>query len=347
MTRFTTNRFLLLSVLALVIGNNVETANAACVSCTNCATCLLMAPYSNNLVQVSLSFAGCKSSSSISWACCLASNNNNLPGSDPGECDIHSCDAPTSQWEVSKNKCNELTTASFLVPVNTTSITIQLHDGQFIGNRICSQSNPCCGGSGGACAESGVCETVVDLSTCSTPPPQCSRDSDCTPSGRTCERRVCMGGTCVSENLPSGVVCRPAADLCDVPETCTGFNPDCPADLRKDNGYTFKCGTDQFVCAIPSNELVQTNAGMGAFWINPTGQSGTGTCNVGTAWTITELSWPNCASSCIQRICPNNKQISNYALTHCDINTGKWVCDSKIDVTYSVLLGLPTCPYSP
>src|SRR5436190_15594172 len=40
---------------------------------------------------------------------------------------------------------------------------------------------------------------------------------------------VCCDGTC--QLLPATTVCRPAGDACDVEETCTGADPQCPADV--------------------------------------------------------------------------------------------------------------------
>lgn len=330
-------------VLFLVgFGMRVTNAAPTCFSCEHCAVCSSAVPRPGNLLEVTLNFDACKGSA-ISWACC---RNSIVPGPvQEALCDMVFCDASLAQWEVTKNKCNNVTSASFLVPATATSVVVQLHDGKFIGNKLCSDNNACCGGSSGACSNTGVCEVTISLEGCAPPPPECMVNEDCSPSEHLCERPVCVGGVCLQENLPAGTVCRPTTDPCDVGEVCTGFERDCPPDLRKDHGYTFKCGTDQFLCAIPSSEVISSGSGK-AFWINPTGENGEGTCNIGTARTVTELSWPHCSTQCIEKICPNGKQISNYALTSCNATTGHWTCDNKVDVTYDVLLGLPVCPHA-
>src|SRR5690242_16319310 len=40
---------------------------------------------------------------------------------------------------------------------------------------------------------------------------------------------VCCDSSC--QLLPATTVCRPAGDACDVQETCTGTDPQCPADV--------------------------------------------------------------------------------------------------------------------
>lgn len=68
-------------------------------------------------------------------------------------------------------KCDYVTSATFELPLGSTSITLQLHDGQFNGTQTCSGtglgSGECNGGAGTSCktAVSGVCEVVVSLPT--------------------------------------------------------------------------------------------------------------------------------------------------------------------------------------
>jgi len=73
-----------------------------------------------------------------------------------------------------------------------------------------------------------------DPSDCVITPSSCSSNTDCD------DHNPCTVDTCVSgtggvkfcDNAPgnAGAVCRPAAGVCDVPETCTGTSRECPPD---------------------------------------------------------------------------------------------------------------------
>ncbi len=83
---------------------------------------------------------------------------------------------------------------------------------------------PCAGGAdcqSGFCAD-GVCCNAACSGACSA----CSAASGAS-----------VDGTCGYKR--SGTVCRPAAGICDVAETCTGASPDCPADAFQPS--TFVC----------------------------------------------------------------------------------------------------------
>src|SRR5438067_6394136 len=47
---------------------------------------------------------------------------------------------------------------------------------------------------------------------------------------------VCAGGDCCAVDclsfVPAGTVCRSAAGVCDVEETCDGTSADCPPDVK-------------------------------------------------------------------------------------------------------------------
>jgi hypothetical protein len=132
-----------------------------------------------------------------------------------------------------------------------------------------------------------------------------------------------------------GVECRPVADKCDVAEYCTGDSPYCPEDFGNDNAYTFKCSTTQYLCGVKRCELSQNSGG--SYYIG----TGTANCGIGTANNFVELDYPACLYECLQSKCPNNRGLSNWSQSHCDPNTGNWVCDDKRDVGYATQL--PHC----
>jgi len=288
---------------------------------------------------VNLDLSGCKSSS-ISWACCLKSSDGQ--SETPGFCNLYNCGPATAQWDISKDKCDEVSTLSFLVPQSATTLTLQSHDGLFSGNVVCSSEHPCCGGSGSSCSSTGVCETVIELSTCndggSGNPKECYSDDDCDRLDDGCASGVCdVNGVCIQNIHPEGTNCRPSVDPCDVAEYCTGGSPQCPANLRKDDGYSFKCGTTQYLCAVDAADLKLNN---GNSWVvGPAGSQ----CTLGTGELIIALDWPHCLTQCLERTCPNGKGISNYALMHCDKATGDWNCFEKHDVNLNYYA--PVCPY--
>jgi hypothetical protein len=122
--------------------------------------------------------------------------------------------------------------------------------------------------------------------------------------------------------------CRPAQDYCDVAEYCTGDSGECPEDVRYDHAYTFKCSTTQFLCGISRDEL-STNSGGSYF---------SGSCGIGTARDFVDLPYPACLDDDLKSKCPNNRGLSNWSESHCDPNTGNWVCDNKQDVGASTVL---------
>ena len=127
---------------------------------TPCAHCLgREVDAATNTQRVTIDFARCKSGDTISWAACRDS-----------ACSLERCVAGTASPEL--QKCDETTGASFLAPLSQQTLTIQTHDGQTHGNVSCRGvglgDGQCSGGSGTSCdgAVSGVCDQVVDLSTC-------------------------------------------------------------------------------------------------------------------------------------------------------------------------------------
>src|SRR5439155_1663506 len=54
--------------------------------------------------------------------------------------------------------------------------------------------------------------------------------TDCTDDGNPCTTDTCSAGACSHAAGNAGTVCRAAAGVCDVDETCTGTSTACPAN---------------------------------------------------------------------------------------------------------------------
>ena len=128
----------------------------------------------------------------------------------------------------------------------------------------------------------------------------------------------------VDQFLSTGTVCRSNQDLCDQPETCTG-NRDCPADIRRDHGYVFKCSTTCYVCDVKSTDIYK---GKGVAYA-------LGGCGIGNCLQTVTLPYPDCLSNaernCISSLCPNGHGLSNFEVYTCSKSTGLWNCDYKVD----------------
>ena len=103
---------------------------------------------------------------------------------------------------------------------------------QMCGNGIVEEGEDCDPGQG---ATSDCC----DAATC-----RFRANAVCDPASSSC----CSAGCQFS---PRGTVCRPSVDAsCDIAETCSGLNAECPADTTSPNGQ--KCGSEfgeSLVCA--------------------------------------------------------------------------------------------------
>lgn len=326
--------FIALMVIALPLFSDAT----GCIDCSNCAICTSKSFYDTGVVKVTIDVGSCKGSS-ISWFCCRGSQKPEMTSD--SFCDLYHCNSPTLEdWESEKNKCNTVSVLEYLVPTDATSIIVQLHDGQFNGNVACTTPGACCGGSGTSCpsATSGVCQTTIDLSTCGTMR-ECTTDSDCDHLNTACASGSCSAeGLCGKTLHPQGTVCRPALDPCDVSETCSGVSDQCPDDLRNDDGYSFKCGTTQYLCGLEASDLTLNNGGA---WV--IGTANAKPCVIGTGVSVVQLPWPHCVTQCLETLCPNQKRISNYALASCNVTNGYWDCDQKTDVPYDYV---PVCPYA-
>jgi hypothetical protein len=401
---------LLLLIGALLI--NTVPAPSPCIDCSSCVTCKSRSPKDDNSDYITIQTDDCKATP-ISWVCCRGSS-----GGSSSNCNLETCNTPLEGIELDKNKCNTVSSLQYSVPIDATSITIQLHDGRFQGNIQCENNQDCCGGSNSACASSGVGEVTINLSDCpeeSHPEPECKNnelgqttnctafDGECTrgicvdgkcqqlfltgmvcrpavkgPDGTTCDvEEVCAAGQAFCPNddyllantvcrdavigqdgktcdapevctgnsnycpvdvfLPASAVCRPNADLCDVPENCNGVSAACPVDVRNDFAYTYKCSTTQFLCAVTRNQITLGSGNGYFFGTNPN------TCGIGTARAFVDLQWPDCVHQCINSVCPNNRDLSNYAEGHCIPSTGEWACDTKVNIDVDTVL--PHCRF--
>ncbi len=54
----------------------------------------------------------------------------------------------------------------------------------------------------------------------------------CSGDGNPCTNDQCSNGTCMHTAGNAGTVCRAAAGMCDLAETCTGTSKSCPADVK-------------------------------------------------------------------------------------------------------------------
>ncbi|MFH0870663.1 MAG: hypothetical protein V1866_06435 [archaeon] len=71
----------------------------------------------------------------------------------------------------------------------------------------------------------------------------------CATEAGTCEANdVCQSGVCTEEYAPGTALCRAGAGTCDVPEYCTGTNPECPADGKRPDTYI--CRNSAGVCDV-------------------------------------------------------------------------------------------------
>ena len=73
---------------------------------------------------------------------------------------------------------------------------------------------------------------------------ECTVDADCD-DGHACTVDTCnASGSCVHTAAASGTVCRAAAGLCDLDETCNGTDVDCPADAKVPAGTICAAASD-------------------------------------------------------------------------------------------------------
>ncbi|KAG2440467.1 hypothetical protein HYH02_010348 [Chlamydomonas schloesseri] len=131
-----------------------------CLTCADLATCITATCISSDgtVDVVALDFSSCKNAS-ISWYCCRQ----------------NSCSTTTCNGVSGSGTCNNVLNTTVTTAVGATSVTLQVHDGKLTGNYNCTTATPCCGGDGGSCGYSGVCDGVVvpisGVDTCVPKPP--------------------------------------------------------------------------------------------------------------------------------------------------------------------------------
>jgi hypothetical protein len=157
----------------------------------------------------------------------------------------------------------------------------------------------------------------------------------CRPSQGECDKpEVCDGFSdeCpLDEKFGNEKVCRPAEDACDVEEYCSGFSNTCSDDdFKYTGGYTYKCGTSQYLCGVTEGELINKKNPNGknekmkpVYYIGSTGE---GTCVLGSAAEVVELDPVNCAKALntvpfqpmpASGTCENARGISNFVSLEC------------------------------
>jgi len=185
------------------------------------------------------------------------------------------------------------------------------------------------------CDGNGACETKY-----------ASAGTVCLPASGLCDiDDVCTGTSsgCTPLFADANTVCRPAENACDIEDRCTGDSAECPCDVTRELGYTFKCSTTQFVCGPVPSEIPKGN-GKSYFF---------GGCGIGTANEWVELPYPECLTETLHAECPavdgKSHGLSNYALGTCVAQadgSATWTCDEttgKFDVGDSYT---PTAPYT-
>src|SRR5205814_3102172 len=120
--------------------------------------------------------------------------------------------------------------------------TICTDDGNVCTTDTCNGSSAVCqhpaGNAGTVCRaavnECDLAESCTGTSTTCPADAVQTAGTACTDDGNVCTTDVCNGTVgapaCTHPAGNAGTVCRAAAGLCDVAETCTGSSPACPAD---------------------------------------------------------------------------------------------------------------------
>lgn len=154
--------------------------------------------------------------------------------------------------------------------------------------------------------------------------------------GTSCDiPESCSGidNDCPSDEFRSaGYVCRSPQDACDVSDMCSGTSATCPEDLRNDYATSMKCANTCYTCGAVQSDFTQNKGGVSML----------GGCTIGKCTQFVALAWPECVNTCANRICDNYRGLSNIAHYTCDKNNGKWVCADKTDISSST--SFPICP---
>lgn len=142
---------------------------AELASLTSCANCLKCTARSDGPAgtTVTISAAGCKAGADISWMCARAaasSLGDVLAASRVADSCASADGKPSLYATDGTTKCDHLVSMAYAVPAAAATLTVQVHDGQFIGAKDCGgPGHPgCCGGNGNMC-QMAVCEVEVDI----------------------------------------------------------------------------------------------------------------------------------------------------------------------------------------
>jgi hypothetical protein len=161
-------------------------------------------------VVATVDVSSCKSTTTLSWFACLND-----------KCTVMSCKGTTAADKV---KCNDASGGQFCLPAGSTSLSLQVHDGQ-IGSATDGCATDCRGGKEGGCGSDSTYHVtlqsfpVVIGSNCG----GCQSDSECGAPSSPCVAAQCQAGKCVEVNKAAGTECGPAGPgACDAADTCDG-----------------------------------------------------------------------------------------------------------------------------
>jgi hypothetical protein len=115
--------------------------------------------------KVTIDLGACKNGNTLSWMCCRGTDKGSCENFNAGNC---------NGYELTNlgPKCQNVVSSDYVVPIDATTITLQIHDGRIQGDVIGCKTGKdatCCGGAGGSCGPSGVCDVFVDISDCKPP----------------------------------------------------------------------------------------------------------------------------------------------------------------------------------
>ena len=125
-------------------------------------------------------------------------------------------------------------------------------------------------------------------------------------AGEACDDGNTIGGDCCSSIClfeASGTVCRTAAGVCDVAETCTGTSSPCPADAKSPSGTV--CRSSAGVCD-PAEVCNGSSAACPADALSPSGtvcRSSAGVCDPAESCTGSSATCPADALASSSTVC--------------------------------------------
>jgi hypothetical protein len=121
---------------------------------------------------------------------------------------------------------------------------------------------------------------------------QCIVAADCPGSDGVCGARTCVANVCGVSFSPSTTICRASAGVCDVAESCTGSNVNCPTDVFQPS--TTICRASAGVCDV-AESCTGTSAACPTDVFQPSTticRASAGVCDVAESCTGTGASCP-------------------------------------------------------